>query len=181
MLKVISRQLKKARVRPIRPVNKVNIISIDGLAPKEGQDPNSFPFTWGDDIYGKTPEEIRWSWNPVNGDMMLGTAMRHAEQIDQYNRSRSRDKAPSGKIDFDGWLRGFYIPDRNQVLVRTYYWPTDPYDQWDEDHAQLNAEVYATFMTIMNQQFSETDMGEVDYKGNIDNDWLKGNIRNYGW
>ena len=158
MFNVISSQLKEARVRSLRPVNRINIVKIDGLTPREGQDPNSFPFTWVEEFSGKVPEEIRWSWNPVNGDMMLGTAMRHAEQIDQYNRSRSRAKTPGGKIDFDGWLRGFYIPDRNQVLVRTYYWPTDPYDQYDEDHAQLNAEVYSALMTVMIQHFAKTDM-----------------------
>lgn len=185
MLRVSSKKYVEARARQINIVTRVNVVSVSGLEPPviepvvddldpAGQeqlsqppqmDSNTHPFFWM--LPGqKVPQEIRWIWDPISGDMYVGTQDRHSEMT------------PSG-TDWSAVLRGFYFPDKKLIAIRPYFWPDGANDYWDGDHAELSADIQITFIMAMKPILQQQDP-EVDFQTNIDNSWLQSGGR-YSW
>ncbi len=188
MLRFSSRKYIEARARRIN-ISRVNVASVSGLepplepstlepvnleeSPELAQAPqadlNAHPFFWkeSDGSLQKDPSEIRWVWNPMTGDLHIGTQDRHSEMT-------PRD------TDWESVLRGFYFPAKKLVAIRPFYWPDGTYDQWDEGHAELSADVQMTFVMAMQPTLQQQDP-EVEFKTNIDNKWLQGTTGRYSW
>ncbi len=180
MLKISSKDVE-ARARSIEIVHIVNVVSVSGLEPplipesvnQEGlehpaapqKDMSAHEFFWLEPGQ-RVPSEIRWIWNPMTGDAHVGTQSRHSGMT------------PSG-TDWDSVLRGFYFPDKKMVAIRSYYWPNGAYDQWDEGHSQLNADIQMAFVMAVKPTLQQQDPG-VDFSLNIDNGWLRATGR-YSW
>lgn len=115
----------------------------------------------------KVPQEIRWVWDPISGDMYVGTQDHHSEMT------------PSG-TDWSAVLRGFYFPDKKLIAIRPYFWPDGAHDYWDGDHAELSADIQMTFIMAMKPILQLQDP-EVDFQTNIDNSWLQQSSGRYSW
>jgi len=177
MLRVSSKKYVDARARRFRIVHSVNVVGISGLEPplvESLDDPESppkpdmqaYPFFWKE-IGQKTPQEIRWIWNPQTGDMYVGTQLRHAGMT------------PQG-TEWDSVLRGFYFPSNKTVAIRPFYWPDGSYDQWDTGHAELSADIQMIFVTAIEPTLKQQEP-EIDFKLNIDNKWLQSTTGRYSW
>lgn len=153
----MSKQLKEA-ARKLRIKNVANVTDNGGLVPPKNK-AAAHPFLWNDPNTQKPPEVIRWVWSPTTGEMRLGPASHHAEQI-------GRDQIP-----FDGWVRGFYFPARKQIAVRPYFWPQGPYDDWDASHAELNDQVRNTITNVLRSAVPNANI-----QTEVGNSWLQNNI-----
>jgi hypothetical protein len=183
MLKVNSSKYLDARAKQLSIVRSINVVSTGTLQPPRiykdrknplagwEEDKSLFPFFWKEkgmtDSTQSEPLDIRWVWEPTTGNMYIGTDSRHAVMT------------PRG-VPGDSVLRGFYFPSKKMVSIRPYYCPSDQWDQWDEGHADLNADVQAIFMMAIKPIIMAQEPGIV-FRTNIDNQWLKDETGRFSW
>jgi len=86
---------------------------------------------------------------------------------------------PQG-TDPESVLRGFYFPSTKTVAIRPYYWADGNYDQWDDGHAELSADIQSTFIAGIQTTLRQQEP-EVQFKLNIGNDWLQSTTGRRGW
>jgi len=183
MLKLSSTKYVEARARRIQVVPRVNVVDVSGLEPpilesdpvqsieeqqpqQPQEDVNVHPIFWKEPGQ-RTPSEIRWVWDPLTGNMNIGTQSRHSGMT------------PSG-TEWDAVLRGFYFPNQKLVSIRPYYWPNGDYDQWDEGHAELSADIQMAFIMAIQPTLKQQEP-EIQFKTNIDNRWLEQTTGRYSW
>lgn len=140
----LTRRHFKSETQPdtnIQPSGQFNIVADPaelqrrGLVPPNG-DISAPAFAWVTPN-GNPPASFRWMWNPETGQVLLhwGTssagAMQHALMLRNHEKSK-------GKISFDKWLRGYYIPGKQLVLMRPY----GDESLWDDpEMPEVNAKV----------------------------------------
>ena len=119
------------------------------------------PFYWKEQFRSYEPDELRWSWNPKTGDLVVGADADHIAQIN------------SRYPNIDQWVRGFYIPSKNQVIVRPFYWEQNEKNAervgWDDKHEALNAELIGTIVYLLEATLPKKVK---QWEFNVDNEWL---------
>ncbi len=180
MLKLSSVKYVHARARKLNIVPHIEISQITGLEPPQvPNDPNDptqgtkedrsvHPFLWKE-LGQREPSEIRWIWDPQTGLMNVGSP----------SAGMHSSLTPEGTA-WDGVLRGFYFPSRKMVGIRPFYWLQGTYDQWDETHQQLNADIMSTFIVALRPSLLN-DEPDINFNTNVDNSFLQGLIGRYAW
>lgn len=130
------------------------LVSVVGLVPPREQ-PEAHVFHWTADGV-RRPNYFRWSWHPPTGAVVAGIVQHHVDQIPKD------DSRP-----FGSWLRGFVFCAEKQIAVRSYYWPSDPYDNWDVRHARLDEEVWMAFAAVVRPHVPGYTL-----RHPVDNRWL---------
>ena len=95
--------------------------------------------------------------------MVVGVVQHHVDQI-------PKDETKP----FTSWLRGFVFLHWRQIAVRSYYWPSDQYDDWNAEHAKLDQQVAKAFLAIVRPA-----MRGFSFKHPVDNRWLLQTYRRY--
>jgi hypothetical protein len=91
-----------------------------GLAPGAGH-PLHRPRAFGEG----QPRFVRFMWDPWTGAMVLSgdEARDHSAML--ANHRRKRKERGQETTPFDGWIRGYYVPDTGQVMLRPWDWPKE--------------------------------------------------------
>lgn len=125
---------------------------------------NVSPFKWK----GRGQKDlgiVRWIWHPVTGQFLMGDQMQHAVQV------------PGGS-KFGEWVRGFWDPKNNRVMIRTYFNPTRKNDSWNGEHARTNARVMERIEKILRAHLTPLVGNKLEIITNVDND----DVQQYtGW
>jgi len=119
--------------------SKLTIKEVDGLMPSKKK--GVFPFFWKD-ANGQIPQMIRWSWQPASGDFLITSNAQpnfHSMQIQKFGSGH----------EYESWLRGFYFPAKNQLVIRTYFNPSGVYDDWNAKHREIDQEVETHFIVLI--------------------------------
>lgn len=139
-------------------ITDANEMNRRGLIPPDG-DESAPPFAWllPD---GRPPASFRWMWNPEDGRVLIDWGSSSAGNMQHALMLRSHERS-KGRINFDKWLRGYYIPSKQLVLMRPY----GDENAWDDpEMPEMNARVqqaaedqfkqlmgpYAPNLTVMN-------------------------------
>jgi len=137
----------------------VRVISVLGLMPPR-RDPKAHVFRWTTDGT-KRPAYFRWCWHPATGDMVVGVVHNHICLIHKYKAR-----------PFKSWLRGFVFCSERQIAARSYFWPSDPYDDPNAEHAKLDAQILAAFAGAVRPH-----VRGFRFKHPVDDTWL---LKTYG-
>ena len=143
--------------RDIQIVSRINIAETKGLCPPPTAK-SVHPFFWIEDGTNKLPDVIRFSWQPQTGDCYVGVVIRHVFQIPKDER-----------YPFASYLRGFSFPGSRTIALRTYYWPGETYDFFDESHADLHDRVTDGFLAALKPSLPR---GVRTFRS-VDNHWLR--------
>jgi len=111
-------------------------------------------------IKNKLADYVRWSWNPVTGDLVIGIVHRHINQIPES------DVYPIG-----AWVRGFYFIRENLIAIRPWFWPLTS----DEDFSRKDSdEICSVIGNLLQHSLRKS---RIEY--NVDNNWLKQTFHRY--
>lgn len=132
--------------------DRMTLIRVVGLkTPLD--DPDTHVFRWNLEN-GQKPKFFRWIWQPVEGELLVGTVGHH-----QYMMPRNDSKRP-----FDSYLRGFYFVKERLVATRPFFWPETPYDEFDRVTSRNVADAAVRLLS--------KQLKKVRFEIGVDNNWL---------
>ena len=118
--------------------------------------PKVHPLRWVLSDTGGRPDWVRWVWHPRSGETRIGRVIHHYELLGKQ------------RTQLSDWVRGFYFPKPRLLVVRTYFAPKDPLDDFNAAYRELDERVSEQIVFLLGQH-----LRDARFATGVDNNWLE--------